>query len=420
MKTILINPKFPYYKGRDLFPVGLGYLTPVAEKHGEVYVYDLNVQNIDIKSVAKEINPDFIGLTSTTPSFPSAMVLIKTIRTVTNAKIILGGVHATFCPEECLKIADIVVRGEAEETFDETLSGKELSSINGISFSVDSEFIHNSDREFIKNLDTIKYPDYSKFSMNKYEIMSVITSRGCPYNCSYCCATRFWKNFVRLRSIENVIEELKEIKKYGFEKIKFHDSTLTLNEQRVIDLCEAMIKEKLNFKWSCETRADFLTENLLKKMKQAGCILLCIGVDSGSQSVLDMNGRNIDVRTMKNAFLLAKKVGINVRAYVTFGLKGETKQSVEETVKFLKDVKPFQIILSLATIYPGTDLYGGECIAMPDDWVGKFTGHGRLCDLYLSETLIKEGYKNLADYMYLEIKKMVNSRDDKILKDKAG
>jgi anaerobic magnesium-protoporphyrin IX monomethyl ester cyclase len=425
MKTILINPKFPFYRGRDLFPVGLGYLTPVAAKHGDVYVYDLNVQSVDIKKEISRIKPDFIGITSTTPSFPFARKLISDIRTISNAKIILGGLHATFCPDECLKAdADIAVRGEAEKTFNEILSGKELSDIAGLSFKKDSQIVHNKDRALISDLGTIDYPLYTKFPLDKYPIMSIITSRGCPYNCSYCCATRFWKRVVRLRPEQSMIEEMKLLQSLGVDRLKIHDSTFTLNTSRVKNICEMMIDEGLKFKWSCETRADFLTEELLQIMKKAGCILICIGVDSASQRVLNMNGRHIDVETMKRAFDLAKNLDINVRAYVTFGLKGETKESVEETIKFLQDVKPFQIMLSLATIYPGTDLEGGRIVRVPEDWAGMFTGHGRLCELYLSDSLSIKEYKNLAEYMYLEVKKLIAVRgvkdEDKIHKSEAG
>jgi len=410
MKTLLINPKFPYYRGGDLFPVSLGYLTQIAEKHGQVFVIDMNVDNVKIENEIEKINPDYICLTATTPSFPFAVELLKKIRPITKAKIILGGIHATFLPEECLNYADIVVRGEGEETLDEILSGKELSKVDGITYKENNEIIHNKDRELIKDLDKIGYPVYSKFPLKKYKIISIVTSRGCPFNCSYCCAARFWKNLVRYRSVKSVIEELKQIKKLGFEKIRIHDSTFNLDKERVMKICDEMIKNRFNFKWSCEVRADFLSEYLLKKMKQAGCILICIGVDSASQDVLDKCNRKISVETMKKAFLLANRIDINTRAYVTFGLKGETKESAEETIKFLQEVKPFQITLSLATIYPGTDLCGGKTIDMPSDWIGQFTGHGRLCDLYLPDTLTKNEYKLLADYMYIEVKKLVKSR----------
>lgn len=405
MRILFINPFFPY-KGKDKFPVCLAYLAGVAKRFGKVFIIDENVG--DFINDIEKIKPDYVCITSTTPSFGRALQIAEQIKQCdSNIKIIFGGVHVSFRPEDC-SAADIIIRGEGEETLKEILLGKPLKEIKGILFWENEKIIINSERELIEDLNSIPQPAYEVFDLKKYDIIGVISSRGCPYNCSYCCATRFWKQKVRFRSPENFLKELEFLWEKGVHKIKIHDSTFTLDKERAKKICKMMIDNDLNFAWSCETRADCLDAELLKLMKTAGCRLICIGIDSGSQEVLDMNNRKISVETMKKVFLLAKKIGLCTRAYVTFGLKGENELSVQETISFLKLTKPDQIMLSLATVYPGTDLTD-RAINMPDSWVAKFEGHGFGANLYFPETLSLKQYKSLADLLWQEIKNLQNS-----------
>jgi radical SAM superfamily enzyme YgiQ (UPF0313 family) len=404
MKILFVNPKFNY-RGKDKFPIGLAYLMAVAKSFGKVFVIDENVGDCAEEKIMK-MKPDFLCITSTTPSFSRAIEIVKFAKENTSAKVIFGGTHATFKPEDALAYGDIVVRGEGEETIKEILEGKNLHSIDGISFKEGEKIIHNKDRELIENLDALPFPAYELFDLKKYEMLSIITSRGCTYNCAYCCATHFWKCKVRFRSVENVLAELELISKLGFKKLKIHDSTFTLDKERAKRICKGIIERKLDFSWSCETRADFLDEELLKLMKRAGCSLICMGLDSASEEVLRKNKRFVNLELTKKIFKLAKEIGIRTRAYVVFGLEGETEESVKETLKFLHEIKPDQIMLSLATAYPGTELEKGRIIEFEQSWVKKFEGHGEGAKLYLPNTLTVKEYKRLADYMYEEIKKL--------------
>ncbi|MFH1773630.1 MAG: radical SAM protein [Methanobacteriota archaeon] len=403
MRLLLIHPKFPY-RGKDLFPIGLGYLASVARDRAEVFVLDENVEAFDAEKIRK-ISPDIIGITATTPSFPRAVEIVRAIKEI-KAKIIMGGTHVTFAPEEALREgAGVVIRGEGEATFSELLDSKNLEKINGISYVTDGKIIHNPDRELIKNLDEIPFPAREYFPLKEYGIMSLVTSRGCPYSCSYCSSTRFWRQRVRFRSPENVIEELKQISKLGFKLVRFMDSTFTLDQQRAIRICE-LIKESIDIKWSCETRADFVSDALLEALSSAGCRLICLGVDSGSQEVLDKCRRSIDVATMKKAFEKIRKYGISTRAYITFGFPEETEKTVKETIRFLEEVKPEQNLLSLATAYPGTELWSGKTIEAHPDWIAKFHGHGVGGRLYLPEGMTRKEYIRLAEEMWKAVKKL--------------
>lgn len=415
MRLLLIHPKFPY-RGKDLFPIGLGYLASVVKGRAEVFVLDENVEAFDTEKV-KKFSPDIVGITATTPSFPRAAEITKRIKEIdAKTRVIMGGAHVTFAPEEVLRAGvDVVVRGEGETTFAELLESWNLEKINGISYIKNGKILHNPDRELIKNLDEIPFPAWEYFPLKKYGIISLITSRGCPYSCSYCSSTRFWRQTVRFRSPENVIEELKQISELGFKLVRFMDSTFTLNQQRAIRICELMKEEGINIKWSCETRADFLNDALLEAFSSSGCNLICIGVDSGSQKVLDKCRRSIDIATMKKAFEKIRGYKIAARAYVTFGFPGETEKTVRETIEFLEEIKPEQTLLSLATAYPGTELWSGRFADVHPTWVAKFHGHGVGGRLHLPEGMTREEYIKLAEEMWKAVKKL-NSRASQIKK----
>jgi radical SAM superfamily enzyme YgiQ (UPF0313 family) len=410
MRILFIHPGFPY-RGKDLFPIGLGYLAGAVEDIAEIKVVDENIENFSARKI-KEINPDIIGITATTPSFPRAMEIAAALKD-TGAKIVMGGVHATFMPEEALTGGvDIVVRGEGEATFREIIEGKPLADIDGISFKKDNKLIHNKDRQPAEDLDTIPFPAHKYFQTDEYGIMSITSSRGCPHSCSYCSATRFWNKRVRLRSPENVLTELKIIKGLGFNLVRFMDSTFTLDKKRALEICRLMIDEGLEFKWSCETRADALDDEILKALADSGCTLICVGVDSACDEVLTRNHRMVDAKTTRKAIEKIREHGMDTRAYVTFGLPGETEKSVKETIKFIEDTRPSQVVLSLATAYPGTDLWGGPYIDMHERWIAKFHGHGTGGKLYKPEGMTNRQYAKLADCMWREVKCINKAREE--------
>ncbi|NOZ76761.1 MAG: radical SAM protein [Euryarchaeota archaeon] len=410
MRLLLVHPGFPY-KGKDLFPLGLGYLAGSCEDLAEIRVVDEAAGRFSPR-ILEEFSPDVVGITATTPSFPRAVEIIREVRSLSpGTRIIVGGTHASFLPGEALSAgAHAVVRGEGEETLRDILGGIDLAEIPGVSYMRDGRVCHNPDRPPIADLDSIPFPAHRYFPLEKYRIMSVVTSRGCPYSCSYCSAARFWGNRVRYRSPENVIEELKAVQELGFKLVKFQDSTFTSSRHRAMAICEAMVSEGLDLRWSCETRADHLTDDLVEAMAGAGCILLCIGVDSGSQAVLDNIGRRMKPEAIVRAFELARKHGIRTRAYVTFGMPGETRTTVGETLALLERIRPDQTLLSLATQYPGTELWGGPSVKAPPQWVRSFGGHGDGSPLYLSDTLDRSEYMELAEALRDGIKDMQGSR----------
>lgn len=410
MRVLLVHPRFPY-RGRDAFPIGLGYLAAVARDMAEVdevVVVDENVAPLDLEGLARD-PPDLLGITSTTPSFPRALEIAGAVRGE-KTMVVMGGTHVTFCPEDALGGGvDVVVRGEGEHAFRELLEGKELMKIRGISYLGQGGMHHNPGGSLVEELDSLPFPAWELFPLHGYGVMSVVTSRGCPYSCSYCCASRFWGRRVRYRSPENVLEELRHISALGYERVRFMDSTFTLDKKRVLRICE-LIREELDLRWSCETRADALDRDVLRALAASGCTLLCLGVDSGSQRVLDETGRGMRVSVVKKAFERIREYGIATRAYVTFGFPGESEQGVRETLRLLEELKPDQVILSLATAYPGTELWGEAEVELPESWVAKFHGHGRGARIYLPRGMTRKDYMRLADYLWRGVKRLNRSR----------
>ncbi|WP_457554562.1 B12-binding domain-containing radical SAM protein [Candidatus Pyrohabitans sp.] len=267
--------------------------------------------------------------------------------------------------------------------------------------------MHNPEREPISNLDALPFPAWHYFPLHAYRIMSLVSARGCVYRCAYCSAAQFWKRRVRFRSPRSVVEEVERLYSLGFKRLRFMDSTFTLDRRRALEICSLI--EELDFRdlsWSCETRADHLDGELLDALKRAGCNLICLGVDSGAQEVLDACRRGMTVEQVRKAILMAKQRGIKVRAYVTFGFPGETAASVRATVKLLEETRPEQILLSLATAYPGTELEKGRFVEVHENWVRKFHGHGLGARLYFPETLSRREYTRLGDYIYREVRRI--------------
>ncbi|MEM2954722.1 MAG: radical SAM protein [Candidatus Nanoarchaeia archaeon] len=406
MKILLVNPAFIGYKGRDLFPLGLAYLTSVLENH-EIKILDLQVQKLNDNDLEKEIEwPDIVGITCTTPSFSEASKIAQLAKAKQKI-VVMGGVHATFCPEDALNYCDIVVFGEGELTFKELCNSLEnlekkqfyqkLQKIKGIAYKKRNKIIINKPRELI-DINSLSMPQYNLFPMYDYDIMSVITSRGCSLNCVYCAARNFWQGKVRYRSIKNVVQELKFLKeKYGKTNFKFHDSTFSLNMKRAKELCNAI--KPLQLRWSCETKAEFLDKELIKKMADAGCKLIALGIDSGDPKVLKQCNRKANFKKIYEAIKFCKKYNIKTRAYVIVGLPGETEKSMNKTIALINKIKPDFVMLSLATSYPGCNLISSKH-EFSESWTAKFLGHGRCAPIHIPSTLTKKQFIKIADKMW--------------------
>lgn len=407
MKILLINPPFQRLKRVKTggFPVGLGYLASALREAGfECMIYNAELptreegclehtdnlslmkrHNEYIKSLSdkdhvvwKEIGsllyafqPDLVGITVMTAKLGPATEVSKLCKRYRkDCFVVWGGPHPTIQFREVMENeeVDFLVSGEGEETIVELcqlLSDNKydaLKNVRGLSFKHNGKIIQNSPRPLIRDLDTLPFPARDALLFpDRYSSASLgmaVTMRGCPFNCAYCCAPNFWGHKVRYRSIDNVVEELKQIESvYGVRELSFWDDSFTVNRRRTIDLCQKMIEANVNVVWECSTRVDLLDKELLDIMKGAGCRCIDVGIETGSNRMLQKIDKGISVNSIRNAIKLMEKAGMAWRAFFMIGYPEETKDDIEKTYELIRNIRPLKMWLSIFTPYPGTKLY---------------------------------------------------------------
>ena len=430
-KILLIHPNLRYV-GTDTFPLGLGYIASYLKLFtNDILIYDEQQYQIGRNQLLK-IKPDIIGISATSPSYHRVQKFLKSIKSVSHQLrplVIMGGVHATYCPEEVLESGiDVVFRSESDISLVQFFTEKpqtyeELRKIQGISWLDEDGMIqHTLDPTPVsrEEMDLIPYPSRDLFDKDKYQVMSITTSRGCPYACAYCSATNFWGYSVRFHAVDYVERELEQIVSLGYNFVCFEDATFSVNINRAMEICDRIINNPnlQSLTWSCETRPDRMTLEMLQKFEQSRCLLIMLGVESGSDIVLTANNRTTPVAKVKEAMKIIRLTEIPVQTLMIFGLPGETEETVNETIKFLLEEQPDHILISLATAYPGTDLWNKERrIDPPLEWRRKFNGHGENSELYLPEAMTEEQYKTLAEKL-LKIVQEINYKNGKMFKSK--
>ena len=378
MKITLINPPYPpsVHSHPPFIPLGIAYLGAVAEKEGhEVTVIDCQAEKLSYEAFRNRIEQtpsDVIGVTATTLLYKSAMQLVAIAKQVhPQAVTMLGGSHGSFWDENALEeypSLDIVVRREGEVTFIELLdklqSKTSFNNILGITFrSKEGKITRNPDRPFIEDLDSLPFPAHHLLPLETLKRMGkvlfpLITSRGCVYWCDFCSTVRMFGRGYRMRSPKNVVDEMEMIhNKYGIGQVTFYDDAFTVNRDRVLKICEELHTRKLEIAWDCGTRVDMVDRELLKTMRDAGCIAVWLGVESGSETILGAMNKSIKLNQTRLAYKTAHEVGLMTIANTVLGFPGETEQTARETINFVKELNPDDVGFYVATPYPGTPMY---------------------------------------------------------------
>ena len=374
----LVNPPYPSGAPQSLFiPLGIGYLAAVLEKNQyEVNVIDCQVLRLTRKQLETELiqnQPDVVGVTSATLTYKPALEIVKTAKEVIpNCLTVLGGPHVTVLDEQALSEhpeTDVVVRGEGEQTMLELVdlvsesNLKNLDKVAGITFRKNGRIVHTPDRPFIQNLDELPHPAYKHFPLTKYRLfgknyLPIITSRGCPFQCTFCLASRMCGKRFRTRSPKKVVDELEWLRDtHGADVFAFYDDTFTFDKKRAYEICEEMKKRNFDLPWDCRTRVDQISVEVLAKMRDANCQLIHFGVESGSQKMLDAMKKGTTVEQNERAIKLTKKVGISVAISVVVGYPGETADMLKQTFEFIRRTRPDYVYVCQAIPYPGTELY---------------------------------------------------------------
>ena len=310
-----------------------------------------------VEEVLRALDADVFGLSCWTANRRGVALAARAIKAFhPNAHVIVGGPHATPLAREMLAHhpeIDTIAVGESEITFLELLERLEAHAscegIAGTAYRTDGRVVMAPERPAVEELDGIASPhDY-------FDTHIVMTSRGCPWRCTFCGAEASWGRGYRAQSVAYVLDALERaIARAPVKMIQIKDDTFTTNRKRVLALCRGIRDRKLQFQWSCDTRVDVLSDELLHEMRLAGCERLSLGVESGSQKILDAIDKKITVDEIVASSDLAKKWGIKVRYYMMIGNRGETAETFRETLAFLERAKPHQYIFACLSVYPGT------------------------------------------------------------------
>ena len=378
MKITFVNPPYPSkaHSHPAFIPLGIAYLGAVAEKAGhEVNVIDCQAEKLDYTSFRQRIsqtNPEVVGVTATTLLYNSAKQIITIAKeTHPDCVTMLGGSHASFWDENALKECpslDIVVRREGEATFLELLNKlqnkQNLNGVLGSTFRTkDGTITRNPDRPFIENLDELPFPAYHLLPLTAFHrmgktIFPLTTSRGCVYWCDFCSTVRMFGKGYRMRSPKNVVDEMEKLHNtYGESQFTFYDDAFTVNHDHTRQLCQELKTRNLHVNWDCETRVDMVNRDLLQTMKNAGCMAVWFGVESGSQKILGAMNKKIKLDQTRYAYKTAHDLGLMTVASTVIGFPGETEETAWETIDFIMELNPDDIGFYVATPYPGTPMY---------------------------------------------------------------
>ncbi|MHB8834576.1 MAG: B12-binding domain-containing radical SAM protein [Candidatus Methylomirabilia bacterium] len=360
-------------------PLGLALLAAILERAGHrVKILDGNAEVLDDDGLLRRLagikagsgSPGWVGITSSTNTFPAAVRVSGFVRKIfPEAKIVFGGVHATVFPEEALAAptVDFVVRGEGEATFLSLLGDEPPETISGLSFRSTDRVIHTPNRDSYTDLGTLPLPAYHLLPMHLYRpalgshrrlpAIGIVISRGCPGRCTFCYGHHLGR-ITRYRPVASVVDEIRLLQKnWGIREVSFYDDTFTARPGYVVELCEAILAGKLDLTWSCFSRVDFVTEELLRLMKRSGCHQICYGIESGNEEILRVIHKRISLAKARQALAWTRSAGIETRTTFMLGNPGETMQTMEQTLRLALELDPDIALFNIATPYPGTEMY---------------------------------------------------------------
>ncbi len=360
-------------------PLGVLYCAGVLINGGvEVSVLDQAARGFSSRQVlnwVKKEDPDILGFSVLITSYKEALNLARQAKEENpNLIIAFGNYHATFNAERILRkypFVDVIVRGEGErsslELADHLLKMRSLKRIPGLTFRNNGQVVSTSDAPLMGNIDALPIPDRdllgAEYTSEIFGIevatkrfTSIVSSRGCPFRCSFCGCRKFARGVWRPRSMENIMEELRLLYSKGFRQFLFVDDNFTLNLRRVVKLCRQIKKEKLDIEWLCDSRVDNCSYDALRQMVRAGCRLLYFGVESANQRILNYYKKGITPDQTERAVKTARKAGVDVivGSFIV-GAPDETRREIRNTLHFAQELDIDVPQLNILSAFPGTD-----------------------------------------------------------------
>ncbi len=384
MKIALIYPQFDKYQKKSFGiggyeqimrypPLSLAYVAAIIKKAGhQAVIIDGNILNLDLSEVIKKIkdsSPDLLGFTVTTSSFHNVTSWIGVVKKIINIPVIIGGALLDLYAWEVMqhKEIDFAIIGSGLDSLPEFLkvfnNQGDFSNIPGLCFRIGGNVVINEKKEAPKSIDALPFPArellpnhkyYSPFSSKK-NFTALITSKGCSFKCIYCCLC----GELQLRKIEDVIAEMIECYyRFDIRELDIYDSIFSANKERTIDLCQRMRAKKLNFTWVTRSHINYVDGELLKEMSASGCKMIMYGIESTDQLILkNLKRPVISVSQIQDVVNLTRKAGISSFGFFMLGSPGETRFTINNTIRFSRKVGFDFVQFSRFTIIPGTQLY---------------------------------------------------------------
>lgn len=437
MRIYMLNPPYFPHFGREMrwqdtgrggtlyYPIWLSYATGLLEQNHKVRLADAPAWNWEVEGVLEDLgkfNPDMVVVGTSFTSVNNDLDISSKIKNEFDVPVVIVGPPTSQFADKMLDYVDIVARYEydfALAELAEKIEKEKIQDALGISFKENGRIIHNPDRPWLTSdqLDSLPFvSEVYKKHLNIYDyflnyslhpMVQIFTGRGCPYRCTFCS----WpQNFIgrgyRVRSVDNILDELEWIEDMPeVKEVFFEDDTFTVSKKRVLEFCKGYKERGLDISWSCNARVDTLDFETMKMMKKANCRFLIVGFESADDNILKNIEKGFTVEKAREFAKNVKRAGLFLHADFIIGLPGETKETIAKTRRFIKEIKPEQLQVSVASPFPGTELY---------EWYMK---HGYLLTEDPNEYLDEQGHqKSIVSYHWLTADEIVREVD-RILKE---
>lgn len=375
--VLLINPPWKIMEGNiwksvaSCYPsLGLALLAGYLEKCGaRVKITDMQARSGSLDEMISGPAPDFVGITSTTVLLGSAFSVAEKVKRIwPRTKIVMGGVHPTVLATEVLRNPDVdyVIRGEGERSLAKLVGGLKFEDIPGLAWMENGRYREHPDLDELENLDDFPMPAYHLLPMDSYypplggalnsPSISFLSTRGCPGRCTYCNSSLSKR--LRFYSASRVVDEINHLMvHYGIREVTFYDDSFCASRKRVQDICRLFLERRMRLTWTCMSRINFADQETLGLMAQAGCHMICYGVESADESILRNIKKHIDLNMVAPVVRMTQRAGIRVRLSFMFGNPGETVETMEKTIRFAVESRPDLVQFNITTPFPGTEMF---------------------------------------------------------------